>query len=278
MQNQPTPADIKLLVLDIDGTIAGVNNEIRQPVLQAIRAAQAKGVQVAIATGRMYRSALRFHQTVGSTLPLMAYQGAFVKDPVTQTLYRHWTVPKALVLQLLDYFEQPDLRSLLSVHFYINDQLYVRELTPETKAYAERSGIQPIAVGDLRTALTTEPTKVLALSDDIELITTLLGSLQSRYTPAELYLTKSVATFFEATNPLANKGTAVRYLAEEHLGLKAENVMAIGDNFNDLEMINYAGIGIAMGNAPDDVKATANWVAPDVEVDGAAAAIEKFLL
>lgn len=278
MQNRSLPADIKLLVLDIDGTIAGVENEIRQPVMQAIRAAQAKGIKVAIATGRMYCAALRFYEAVGSTLPLMAYQGAWIQEPATQTIHRHWTVPKSLVLQLLDYFEQPELRSLLSVHFYINDQLYVRELTSETKEYAKRSGVQPIPVGDLRTALTAEPTKVLALSDDTALITTLLGSLQSRYTPAELYLTKSVATFFEATNPLVSKGTAVRYLAEEYLGLKAENVMAIGDNFNDVEMIEYAGIGVAMGNAPDAVKALASWVAPDVEKDGSAAAIEEFLL
>ena len=269
---------IRLLVLDIDGTIAGISNEIREPVKQAVRAAQAKGIQVAIATGRMYCSALRFYHEIGSTLPLLAYQGAFVKDPTTETLHRHWPVPQSLAHQLLDYFEQPELRSLLSVHFYINDQLYVRELSPETKLYAERSGIQPIPVGDLRTVLSTEPTKVLALSDDVALIDQLMGSLQTRYTPAELYLTKSVATFFEATHPLVNKGTAVRYLAEEFLGLQANQVMAIGDNFNDVEMIEYAGIGVAMGNAPEAVKAKGNWVAPSVESNGVAAAIEEFLL
>lgn len=273
-----TSSAIQLLVLDIDGTIAGIDNTIRAPVKQAVHAAQAQGVHVAIATGRMYRSALRFHQDIGSTLPLMAYQGALVKDPHTQTIHRHWTVSKSLAVQLLDYFEQPEWRSLLSVHFYIDDQLYVRSLTPETVAYAERSNIEPIAVGDLRTVLDQEPTKVLALSDDITVIEQMLGSLRRRYTPAELYLTTSVATFFEATNPLVNKGTAVRYLAEDCLGLRPEQVMTIGDNFNDVEMIEYAGIGVAMGDAPEPVKAVANWVAPSVEMDGAAAAIEEFLL
>jgi len=275
---QSVKSDIRLLALDIDGTIAGKSNDIREPVLGAIRAAQKKGVQVAIVTGRMFRSALRFHQQVKSTLPLIAYQGAWVQNPGSEKPDRHWSVPKEQVLSLLDYFEQPHLRSLLSVHFYINDELYVREITPETKAYAERSGIQPIAVGDLRRTLSTEPTKVLALSDDIDLIDHLLGSLQTQYSPAELYLTKSVATFFEATNPVVNKGAAVRYLAEDLLGLKAENVMAIGDNFNDVEMIEYAGVGVAMGNAPEAVMAIANWVAPTVEMDGAAAAIEEFVL
>ncbi|AFY46714.1 HAD-superfamily hydrolase, subfamily IIB [Nostoc sp. PCC 7524] len=270
--------EIKLLVVDIDGTISGESNTVSQAVKEAIAAVQAKGIPVAIATGRMYRSALRFHQELNSTLPLMAYQGAWIQDPTSQTIHQHLPVSRDVAEQLLDYFEQPTLRSLLSVHFYINDQLYVREVTPETQAYAARSGITPIAVGDLRQTLSNEPTKILALCDDTTVITDLLGNLRRQYTPAELYMTTSVATFFEATNAVVNKGNAVRYLAEEILGLKSHNVMTIGDNFNDLEMLQYAGIGVAMGNAPEDVQAIANWVAPSVEVDGVATAIEKFLL
>jgi len=273
-----TALDIQLLVLDIDGTIAGKSNDIREPVKQAIAQAQAKGIQVAIATGRMYCSALRFHQEIGSTLPMLAYQGAWIQDPATQKIYQHLPLSRTTAEQLLDYFETEPLRSLLSVHFYINDQLYVREITPETKVYAQRAEIVPLPVGDLRQALTAEPTKVLALCEDTAIIDQLLGSLRQQYTPAELYLTKSVATFFEATHPGANKGTGVRYLAEEILGLAAHNVMAIGDNFNDVEMLEYAGLGVAMGNAPDGVKAIAKWVAPGVEQDGAAAAIEAFIL
>lgn len=276
--NDLNALDIQLLVLDIDGTIAGQSNDIREPVKQAIRSAQAKGIQVAIATGRMYCSALRFHQEVGSTLPMLAYQGAWIQDPATQKIYQHLPVSRTTAEQLLDHFETEPLRSLLSVHFYINDQLYVREVTPETKLYAKRADIQLIPVGDLRKTLSTDPTKVLALSDDTAIIEQLLGNLRTKYTPAELYLTKSVATFFEATNPAANKGMAVRYLAEELLGLSAQNVMAIGDNFNDVEMLEYAGLGVAMGNAPADVQAIAQWVAPSVEEDGAAVAIEEFVL
>ena len=271
-------ADIQLLAVDIDGTIAGESNDIRERVKQAIFAAQAQGIKVVVATGRMYRSALRFHQTLGSSLPLICYQGAWIQDPATGKILSHLPVAKEKTIALLDYFEQPALRSLLSVHFYINDQLYVREITGATQIYAERSEIQPIAVGDLRSVLDTEPTKILALCDDPEAIANLLSNLRQIYTPAELYLTTSVATFFEAANPLVSKGAALRYLAEEVLGLQSANVMAIGDNFNDLEMLSYAGIGIAMGNAPDQVKAIAQWVAPTVEEDGVAAAIEKFVL
>ncbi|HAT12592.1 MAG TPA: Cof-type HAD-IIB family hydrolase [Microcoleaceae bacterium UBA11344] len=271
-------AEIKLLVVDIDGTIAGKSNQIRQPVKQAILAARSRGVKVAVATGRMYRSALRFHQDIGSTLPLICYQGAWIQDPATQKMLRHQPLSKQRALELLEHFEEPHLRSLLSINFYINDRLYVPEFTAATRLYAERSGIEHTVIKDLRRDLPGEPTKVLALCETPEVLEGLLSSMRQRYTPAELYLTRSVATFFEATHPLANKGAAVQYIAEDLLGLQPENVMAIGDNFNDVEMISYAGVGVAMGNAPDAVKAGANWVAPDVEEDGVAAAIEQFVL
>lgn len=279
-------SDIRLLVLDIDGTIAGDSNQVSPKLKQVVRAIQAKGIRVAIATGRMYCSALRFHREIGSTLPLLAYQGALIQDPVTQTCYRHWPVAHHIALELLDYFEQPALKETVLVHVYIGDRLYVREITAATIAYAQRSEIQPHAVSDLRQILTTNPTKVLAMSRDYTatlaaqgaLIAQLHKNLRERYSPAELYLTQSSGQFLEAAKPGADKGTAVSYLTEEILNLKPHNTMVIGDNFNDLEMIAYAGIGIAMGNAPAAVKAIADWIAPDIEADGAAAAIAELLL
>ena len=276
-QNQ-NQQDIKLLVLDIDGTITGHSNTISNTVKQVIAAVRDKGIKVAIATGRMYCSALRFHQEIGSTLPLVAYQGAWIQDPNTDKIHRHLPVSSEIAYHLLEYFEQPNLRSLLSVHFYINDQLYVREITKETESYQQRCGVNAIPVGDLRQLLDHQPTKDLALCDDANLIQQLLASLRSKYKPTELYMTTSVPTFLEAANTHVNKGNAVRYLAEEMLGLESHNVMTIGDNFNDVEMLDYAGISVAMGNAPTEVQAIADWVAPSVELDGAAVAIKKFLL
>jgi Cof subfamily protein (haloacid dehalogenase superfamily) len=269
---------IQLLILDLDGTIVGSRNQISAPVKAALKAVQEKGVNVAIATGRMYRSALRFHQDIGSTLPLMSYQGALIKDPRTEQVLRHWTLSTEGTFALLDYLEQPDLRHRLSVHCYINDALYVREITAETEAYALRSSIPPHAVGDLRQIVSqSAPTKLLALSDDEDLVDQVYRGLQQQYSADEFYFTKSVATFLEAADPRVNKGTAVKYLAEELLGLQPEQVMCVGDNFNDVEMIQYAGVGVAMGDAPDDVKAIANWVATGVETDGVLEAIAKFI-
>ncbi|MBE9140606.1 HAD family phosphatase [Nodosilinea sp. LEGE 07088] len=275
-------ADIRLLVLDIDGTLAGESNQINAPVLEAIAQVQQRGIAVAIATGRMYQSALRFHQVVGSDLPLMAYQGAFIKDPKTQQLYRHMPLPRQLALELLAYLAPMEARNDLSIHLYIDDQLHVRGIVDDTKAYAERSGVEPLAVGDLAALLTDnaaiETTKLLTLSENVDLLGDILLQLSQRYPTEDLYLTRSVEQFFEATHPKANKGEAVKYVAEELLGLTPDQVMTIGDNFNDLEMLRYAGIGVAMGDAPDPVKQGADWVAPGVEADGVAAALQRFLL
>jgi Cof subfamily protein (haloacid dehalogenase superfamily) len=270
--------DIRLVVLDIDGTISGHANEVSEEVKATVKRVQAKGVKVAIATGRMYRSALRFHRAIAADMPLISYQGALIKDPQTNQVVGHWPVAPVHARTLLDDFTP--YSDELSIHIYLNDELYVRAITPQTQTYAERSQIEPIVVGDLYAFLeqNPEPTKVLALSDNPSVITVLLEQLQDRYTADQLYLTKSVATYFEATNPIANKGTAVKFMAEELLGLTREQVLVVGDNFNDREMIAYAGIGVAMGDAPAALKAEADWVAPSVEDHGAAVALERFVL
>ncbi len=290
--SQPFPhdlaRDIRLIVLDIDGTIAGRNNRINPPVLAAIEAAQARGLAVTIATGRMYCSALRFHRQIKTPLPLIAYQGAWIGQPnhdaepphqAIEPPLLHRPLDRSLAREIIDFLEDPAWSDRLSLHLYIDDRLYIRHLTPASRDYADRTGTEPISVGDLRSMLDRgpDPTKVLALSPDQTLTRDLLDKLRQRYSPQQVYLTTSVSTFLEAAHPQVNKGNALRHLAEDQLGLRPEQVMFLGDNFNDLEAIAYAGLGVAMGDAPEPVKAIAQWVAPSVADDGAARAIEQVL-
>jgi Cof subfamily protein (haloacid dehalogenase superfamily) len=271
-------AKIKLLIVDIDGTIAGESNQVSPRVTQAIAAAQDRGVRVGIATGRMYKSALRFHQEIAADMPIIAYQGAWIQDPATGVIHRHCPVPVDIARELIDYFEQPALLDKLSIHVYRDDCLYVREINPDTELYVGRSGIGVTPVADLRALLTERPTKILAMSEDTALIQDLLQDLRRKYTADRLHITTSVPIFLETTQSGIDKGNAIDYVAKNLLEITAENVLAIGDNYNDVEMLAYAGIGVAMGNAPADVRALADWVAPDVNSDGVAVAIEKFIL
>jgi Cof subfamily protein (haloacid dehalogenase superfamily) len=277
MSSSPT-TPIKLLIVDIDGTIAGQSNQVTPRVKAAIKAAQDRGIRVGIATGRMYKSALRFHHEIGADMPIVAYQGAWIQDPTTGKTHRHFPVPVKIATELIDYFEQSHLFDKLSVHVYRDDCLYVRAINSDTEQYIGRSGIGVIPIDDLRSALIDRPTKILAMSEDTALIQDLLLDLRQRYSPAELHVTTSVPIFLETTQAGVNKGAAIDYVAKELLNITAANVMAIGDNYNDVEMLAYAGIGVAMGNAPSDVQSLADWVAPDIESDGVAVAIEKFIL
>lgn len=272
------PAPIKLIVVDIDGTIAGRNNAVAPAVKAAIREAIDRGIKVGVATGRMYQSALRFHQEIGANVPVMAYQGAWIQDPETQQVYRHLQVEPAIARELIDYFEQPHLPEELSVHVYVDDKLYVKAVKQDTEEYIQRSSVTPHRVEDLREVLGTAPTKILAMHSDVDLIESLLQDLKGRYSRDRLHVTTSVPIFLETTNPAVNKGTAIDLIARELLGIDASEVMAIGDNYNDVEMISYAGWGVAMGNAPPAVQAQANWVAPSVDKDGVATAIRQFVL
>ena len=246
--SSPSTAEIKLLIVDIDGTIAGQSNQVSPRVKTAIRAAQAQGVRVGIATGRMYKSALRFHHEIGADFPLIAYQGAWIQDPATDELHQHLPLPVEIARELIDYFEQSPLAAKLSLHVYLDDKLYVRDINPDTELYVGRSGIQANPVGDLRKILTDRPTKILAMSEDVQLIDSLLVDLRQRYPQEAVHITTSVPIFLEATQSGVNKGSAIDSIATKLLGITAENVLAIGDNFNDVEMLAYAGIGVAMGN------------------------------
>jgi Cof subfamily protein (haloacid dehalogenase superfamily) len=248
-------------------------------VKAAVKAAIDQGVRVGIATGRMYKSALRFHTEIGANVPVMAYQGAWIQDPATQKQYRHLQVERAIAGELIDYFEQPHLPKDLSVHVYVDDKLYVKAVQDDTEEYTQRSGVQAHPVADLRSILGgSAPTKVLAMHSDVDLIAQLLQDLKSRYSRDQLHVTTSVPIFLETTHPAVNKGTAIDLIARELLGIESCQVMAIGDNYNDVEMLSYAGWGVAMGNGPPAVQALADWVAPTVEDHGVAVAIEQFVL
>ncbi|MEM8637618.1 MAG: HAD family hydrolase [Cyanobacteria bacterium P01_G01_bin.54] len=272
-------SEIRLLVLDVDGTIAGPNNAVSPAVLQAIQQVQARDIKVAIATGRMYCSALRFHRAIGSTEPLTAYNGAWIQQPGTPEPLLHCPVPADRVAEILDFVEQlGDWRSQVEVHLYAEDRLFLSEQTSQSAAYLDRSGVPAQILHDLRSLLDRQLTKVLLSAADPEVITDLITLFRRRYSPQDLHITQSTENYLEFTQSNVNKGMAIAHLAQHHYQLPMAQVMAIGDNFNDLELLQQAGIGIAMGNAPAGVKDQADWVTTSVEAEGVAIAVEKFLL
>ena len=273
-----TATDIRLLVLDLDGTIVDKSNHIRDSVTQAVDLVKRRGVAVAIATGRRYQSSLPAYDLIGSTLPLICYEGGLIRDRNTGFTHRHWPLEPQVVSQILDHTERLSLDGRLSVHLHVGDDLYVSNLNDASRKFFEGSTIVPIVMSDLRPLLMNRATtKVMVLSDDVESITRLSTQLKNSESRTRITEYKSI-TLLEAFHPTVNKRLAVRCLVEEIMALRPENVMAIGDDFTDIEMLEYAGVGVAMGNAPAAVKACADWVTTTIEEDGVARAVERWIL
>lgn len=269
-------SDVRLLVLDIDGTILDESNRIRSSVAKAIHSARRRGVAVALATGRQYQSSLIAYESIGSTLPLICYEGALIREPETGFVHRHWPLDPHVAAQVLDHTELLRLSGQVSVQFHLRDDIYVSNLNGAAVKYFEASKVVPIVVNDLWQLLNRAITKVMVLSDEAELITRISNDL--KYSCRTQVMRYKSMTLFEMFHPAVNKQLAVRYLAEEVMALQPENVMAVGDDFNDIEMLQYAGIGVAMGNAPMAVRESADWVTTTIENDGVARAVERWIV
>ena len=272
-----TATGSRLLVLDLDGTIVDESNQIRDSVVQVVDLVKRRGVAVAIATGRRYQSSLPAYDLIGSTMPLICYEGGQIRDRNSGIIHQHWPLEPHVVSQMLDHTERLSLNSGLSVHLYIEDDVYVSNMNEASSKLFEGSTVMPIVMSDLRPLLSRAITEVMVLSDDLEMITRLSTHLKNSDTRTRIKEYKSI-TFLEAFHGTVNKRVAVRFLAEEIMALRPENVMAIGDDSTDIGMLEYAGIGVAMGNAPAAVKACADWVTTAVGEDGVARAVERWLL
>jgi Cof subfamily protein (haloacid dehalogenase superfamily) len=233
-------------------------------------------VAVALATGRRFRSSLPAHDSIGSTLPVICYEGALIREPGTGFVHRHWTLAPSVAAQVLAQTERLRLSGRVSVHFYIQDNLYVSNLNAASKTYFEESEVGSIVMSDLRQLLSRATTKVMVLSEDDQAIRQLSSQLKNSHSRTQVKQYKSI-TSLEVFNPEVNKRFAVKYLAEQIMALRPENVMAIGDDLTDIEMLEYAGVGVAMGNAPAAVKASADWVTTTIEKDGVARAVERWI-
>lgn len=172
-----------------------------------------------------------------------------------------------------DLFPECDIHWL----FYLKDRVITPELKDWSHEYARISSVR-IEEADLSILLSQEPEgveKILLMGEESAL-DQLAPVLRQCY-GEKVHITKSKPCFLEITDSSVNKGVALAALAE-HFGIDRSEVMAIGDSFNDLEMINYAGLGVAMGNARPEIKEQADIVTATNEEDGVAEAIERYVL
>ena len=263
---------IRLVALDLDGTLVGKDLTISPRVRESIAGARARGTEITIVTGRMFAAARPFAQTLGIAGPLVCYQGAAIYQAGDGNLLRETPVRQDVTREVLAWAAEHDVHA----QCYNDDKLYVDRINRFSIRYAQLARVEPVLVPSLREAFADRPSLKIVLVDDPEpaqahlaALTPLLGD--------RAYVTRSQVDFVEVVSPEVNKGEALAYVAQRY-GATLEQTMAIGDAWNDVPLISAAGIGVAMGSGPPERFSRADPVGADVEHDGVAEAIERYVL
>jgi Cof subfamily protein (haloacid dehalogenase superfamily) len=268
---------IRLIALDIDGTIIGDDHAIAERTLRAVRAAMDRDVAVSLVTGRMVSSAMRFATDLGLTGPVVGYQGGLIRAmPLPDTrrlgkLLLHTPLPAAAARSILAWTRARGL----DPHVNHLERFILRADDPRADDYSAFMGARAELVPDLLEAIDHPVTKILAVGEPP--LPVEVAPLARAEFAGRADVTISHPRFLEFVAPGVSKGRAVRFLARR-LRIPLGATLAIGDQWNDLEMIAEVGHGTAMPSAPPEVRAAARYVAAPLEDDGAARMIEDLVL
>lgn len=262
---------IRLVAVDLDDTLLDRSLKISPRAKRAIQTAVELGVTVTIATGRMYCSAAPYAKELNLDVPLITYNGALIKSGVSGETLFHCPVDTASTSGILDACRKNNWH----VQLYRDDELYVRARDEKTLAYERIAGITAVELGASFYTSVGESTKILIMADPKEILQ--IRDYMSATFGDKVSLSISKPHFLEIVRKGVNKGKALDNLAGR-LGISTDEVMAIGDSGNDLDMLTYAGWSVAMGNASETVKKAANAVTSANDADGVAEAIEQYVI
>ena len=260
---------IKMVVADIDGTIYSPTNGLSEEVKNCIQNLTQNGIHFAIATGRTYSSAKYVADEIGVKCPLICYQGGLVNSYEGTTINAKYLNPD-IAREIIK-----DLKSRkIHLNVYVEDKLYVEDDNQYIKDYIGDKGIDYFKVKSFDELDFSKLNKLLAIDYNPDFINELIAELQQKY--PEIYVVRSYKFFCEIANKEATKGNAIKILAEKY-GFTEKEVMAIGDQNNDIEMVEVAGVGVAMGNGTEEIKAKADYITDSVDNNGFVKAVNKFV-
>jgi Cof subfamily protein (haloacid dehalogenase superfamily) len=228
------------------------------------------GLHVVVVTGRMVQSVQRALAPAELHEPLICYQGAVVVGR-DGTWLRHEPIPIDLAREGIVFAQ----REGYGPNVYVDDELYVSTLTENARSYAEFQRLTIHEVGDVLTWLPAPPTKLVLVGDPKKLDGVELRAKE--HFGRRLYISKSLPYFLEFAAAGVTKGTGLDFLAHR-LSFTPEQTIAFGDGENDVELVEWAGYGIAVENAHDRVKAVADWICPSAAAEGVAQVLEALLL
>jgi Cof subfamily protein (haloacid dehalogenase superfamily) len=260
----------KLIAIDIDGTLLNDRHELSERNRAAIRNAIGRGIHVTLVTGRVYKSALFYADQLELRDPLILCNGALVKER-RGVVWRSDRLDLSLTGKLLEFAEFHGVYAKV----YVDDLLLVKEENDEARNFAKTHRIDYKAIGKLSLNVPAEP-DLIVLKGQSEVIPELVRQIRAEF-GANVSLTQSVPTSLEIMAARVSKREALHWLVNR-LAIPREAVLAVGNSLNDLEMLEWAGKGIAMANSDLLLKASRPDLSEyDNNLNGVAAILEKYV-
>ncbi|MBZ9689039.1 Cof-type HAD-IIB family hydrolase [Clostridium estertheticum] len=272
--------DYKLICIDMDGTLLNDEKIISANNLRAIKLASEKGVRIAVCTGRIFTSAEFFSELLGVKSPVIASNGAYIREKDREEVVYKSTLGVEKCKKLLAVFRQYNLYP----HYYTSNIVFTEKLIYSSSFYVEVNKTLPkdkqveiVLVEDWNEIFEKyegEIFKGIAVDEDLEKLQSAKNILRDM---EDFEVVSSRFDNFEVMNKGVSKGNAVKILAD-YYGINSDQVICIGDSENDLSMIKFAGLGVAMENGSQVVKEAAEYITDGNNCDGVAKVIEKFVL
>lgn len=272
----------KLVCIDVDGTLLTTHGKVTARTKSALQEVHKRGIHVVVSTGRMYTDAAYYSDLIGVRSPVVASNGALIKEKDNNDIIYRSVLGEALSLQILDafrahgvtpFFCTPDkfyYGSILFKVFYLLAKIRGRRNNPICSEYVfSWQRWQHVLRKESENMIKCE-----IIHRDIHSLQELCRDLRNM---SQIELVESSKHNIEINCKGVSKGRALEFLADFY-HFPREAIIAIGDSGNDISMLEYAGLGIAMGNAPAAVKERADYVTASNNEDGVAEALNKFVL
>jgi 5-amino-6-(5-phospho-D-ribitylamino)uracil phosphatase len=269
-----SPGKIRMIALDLDGTLLAPRAIITPRVHQAVRQAIDNGVRVILATARPPRSVRFYHRALKLNTPIVSHNGALIWDEKKRQVIHHESLSHTLVWRIINYVRHrcPDV--ITSVE--IIDKLYSDHFgVVPMDALPPGCVFNPDVIAELESFLRVPVTRLM-LHGRPSLIDELNYLLPQRF-GEQVALFRSDSRLLLLLAPDINKAVALERVAKSY-DITSNEVLAIGDSPNDLPMLQWAAIGVAMANSPDSVKRAVTCVVPSNENDGVAIALQRYVL
>lgn len=254
--------DYRALALDLDGTVLDEQGNMRSHVAEGLRTLAARGIRIFLVSGRMHPAIVPFHEEVGLDTPIVSYNGAKIQVP-GQTPQHESCLPPDLTRAVIDYCLT---RDDLHLNAYFEDKLYVFRENDIARWYSTHFRIPLHLLPDDGTWPGESPAKLLLIVEAEVHLAQAYADMQARFSD-RAQLTTSSRLFVEVLPVGTSKGAALQTLAEDE-GIPLTQWVAVGDGMNDAEMLEEAGLGIAVENGDPKLRAHADMTLPPLYETG----------